>query len=336
MAVPDVARLEKIVGRIAEVRLLVVGDVVLDQYVMGDVERVSPEAPVPVVRVRDESYALGGAVNVARNVTALGARAFVSSVVGDDSAGDRVTALLESFGVDSSNLVVSKGRPTTIKTRVVARGQQIVRLDREIVEAPPREVLRRLAMNVERSLPGAHGAILEDYGKGVLSPQFAAALMRGFVRAEIPVIVDPKGMLAPYRGAALLKPNLREAGALSGVEIHDRSDLEVAAVRMHEQFGGGDIVVTCGADGMVLFEDGGAGVDVPTVSQEVFDVQGAGDTSVAALALSRLAGASLFEATVIANAAAGVVVAKVGTATASAREVLDRLPYAVAALGDSR
>jgi D-beta-D-heptose 7-phosphate kinase/D-beta-D-heptose 1-phosphate adenosyltransferase len=152
----------------------------------------------------------------------------------------------------------------------------------------------------------------------------------------VPVVVDPKAVIAPYRGAALVKPNLREAARLSGVEIREPGDLETAVARMREDLGGGDIVVTCGADGMVSFEHGAAGVRVPTVSQEVFDVQGAGDTSVAALALARLAGASLHEAAVIANAAAGVVVAKAGTATAAAAEVIAMLPRALAAAAAGR
>jgi D-beta-D-heptose 7-phosphate kinase/D-beta-D-heptose 1-phosphate adenosyltransferase len=324
-------RLEKILDRIAGVRLLVVGDLVLDEYVLGDVDRVSPEAPVPVVRVREEAVALGGAANVARNALALGGRAAVCSVVGDDAAGARIAGLLEDIGVDPAFLVVAPGRPTTRKTRVVARSQQVVRFDRESLEPPPPSVGRSLRVSIERALPEVSGVVVEDYGKGVLSKRIATGLMRRFREAGLPVVVDPKATLAPYRGAALMKPNLREAEALSGVVIRGPADLAAAASRLRRRIGGGDIVVTKGAGGMTLFAGDGEGVDVPTVAREVFDVQGAGDTTVAALALSLRAGARLLEAAVIANAAAGVVVGKVGTATASVGEVRELLPRAIAA-----
>jgi D-beta-D-heptose 7-phosphate kinase/D-beta-D-heptose 1-phosphate adenosyltransferase len=305
-------RLERILDRMGAVRLLVVGDLVLDEYVLGDVERVSPEAPVPVVHVREEAVALGGAANVA-------------------AAGERIAGLLEDLGVDPAHLVVASERPTTRKTRVVARSQQVVRLDRESLEPPPPSVARRLLESVARAMPEASGVVVEDYGKGVLSKRFATGLMRRFREADLPVVVDPKTTVAPYRGAALLKPNLREAEALSGVAIRGPADLAAAVSRLRRRIGGGDIVVTKGANGMTLFEGDGEGVDVPTVVREVFDVQGAGDTTVAALALSLRAGARLFEAAVIANAAAGVVVGKVGTATASIGEVRELLPRAIAA-----
>lgn len=324
-------RLEKILDRIAGVRLLVVGDVVLDEYVRGDVDRVSPEAPVPVVHVRDEAVALGGAANVARNAVALGGGAAICSVVGDDADGARIAGLLEELGVDSGHLVVAPGRPTSRKTRVVARSQQVVRLDRESLEPPPPVVMRRLVAAIEAAMPAADGVIIEDYGKGLLGRRMAASLMRRFQGAKLPVIVDPKTTVSPYRGAALIKPNLREAEAISGVEIRSAGDLARAVARLRRQVGGCDVVVTKGADGMTLFEGGDGGVDVPTVAREVFDVQGAGDTTVAALALSLRAGARLFEAAVIANAAAGVVVGKTGTATATVEEVRELLPRAIAA-----
>jgi len=324
-------RLEKILDRIAGVTLLVVGDVVLDEYVFGDVDRVSPEAPVPVVHVRDETVALGGAANVARNAVALGGGAAICSVVGDDADGARIAGLLEDLGVDSGHLVVASGRPTTRKTRVVARSQQVVRLDRESLAPPPPAVVRRLVAAVERAMPTADGVIIEDYGKGLLGSRMAASLMRRFHAAKLPVTVDPKATVSPYRGAALIKPNLREAEAISGVAIRNAADLARAVGRLRRQIGGGDVVVTKGVDGMTLFVGGKGGVDVPTVAREVFDVQGAGDTTVAALALSLQAGARLFEAAVIANAAAGVVVGKAGTATATAEEVRELLPRAIAA-----
>lgn len=324
-------RLERILERIAGIRVLVVGDVVLDEYIFGSVDRVSPEAPVPVVHVQEEKVALGGAANVARNIVALGGQVEIAAVVGDDAAGNRIAEMLEELGVDPSGLVVTSGRSTTRKTRVLARSQQVVRLDREALDPPASAVGRRFAATVERALPGAQTVIVEDYGKGVLTPSMATKLMGRFRAAHIPVVVDPKATVAPYRGAALLKPNLREAEAISGVSIRQPDDLARAVLRLRRKIGGGDVIVTKGADGMTIFAGDKAGFDVPTVAREVFDVQGAGDTTIAALALSLRAGARLVEAAVIANAAAGVVVGKVGTATASIREIRKLLPRAIAA-----
>ena len=313
------------------VRLLVMGDVVLDEYLWGDVDRISPEAPVPVVHVRDETTVLGGAANAARNVVALGGSADCCALVGDDAAGHRLLDLLKDLGIDPSGLVQVPGRPTTRKSRVIARSQQMVRFDRETVEPPPprvtREILSRLDVLVQR----ADGAILEDYGKGLLTRRLAAAAMKRLLAAGVPVAVDPKSDLGPYRGADLLKPNQPEAARLSGVTIDSRDDLVRAAQRLRRRIGGGSLVVTRGSSGMALFEDDGPGLDVPTPPQEVFDVQGAGDTAIAALTLALRAGARLVEAAVIANAASGIVVGKVGTATASAEEVKAALPEALAA-----
>lgn len=330
MAPLDRRRLERLLDGFARIRLLVVGDVVLDEYLWGEVERVSPEAPVPVVHVRRESMVLGGAGNVVRNVVALGGGCSFCSVVGDDTAAHRVAEALEKLGVQAGGLVVVPGRPTTRKTRVIARSQQVVRFDRETETLIPAAAARRLVAVIDDALTGVAGAVLEDYGKGTLAPGVIGAAMRRFRAREIPVAVDPKTALSPYRGAALLKPNLREAEILSGLTIRTDDDLAKAAARLRRRTGGAVVVVTRGGDGMTLFE-GEAPLHVRTVQREVFDVQGAGDTTIAALWLARLAGATLLEAAVIANAAAGVVVSKVGTATAGPDEVRALLPEAIEA-----
>ncbi|HEY5656761.1 MAG TPA: PfkB family carbohydrate kinase [Myxococcota bacterium] len=327
----DRRRLERLIDDFSGVRLLVVGDLVLDEYVWGEVDRISPEAPVPVVHVRDETVMLGGAANAVRNVVALGGAVDCCSVVGDDAAGHKITELLKDLGVDPGGLIQVEGRPTTRKTRVIAQTQQIVRFDRETFEPPPPEAGRHLLQAVDRFVSRAHGVIVEDYGKGVLSRRLAAAAMRRFASAGVPVTVDPKVELKPYRGATLLKPNLRETELLSGVTIRGREDLSRAVMRLRRRIGGGAVAVTRGPDGMTLFEGDGDGVDVPTAPREVFDVQGAGDTAIAALTLAMRAGATLFEAAVIANAASGVVVGKVGTATATGEEVKELLPSVLAA-----
>ena len=324
----DARRLAKLVRSFREVRLLVLGDVVLDEYLWGDVARVSPEAPVPVVHLDRESQVLGGAGNVVRNVVALGASAAFCSAVGDDRAGDRVLELLADLGVDAGGTVRVAGRPTTRKTRVVARSQQIVRVDRETEEPLPAQAARGLLAALDRYAPRAHGAVIEDYGKGTLAGATVRAAMRRRDAHGGAIAVDPKEDLAPYRGASLVKPNLREAEALAGMRIRGSADLAVAAERLRRKLGGAAVVVTLGAEGMALFDGDGART-VATPRREVFDVQGAGDTTIAALTLALRAGGSLLEAAVIANAAAGVVVGKIGTATASPDEVIAALPAAL-------
>ncbi len=327
----DERRIEGLVASFGRLRLLVLGDLMLDEYLWGDVDRVSPEAPVPVVHVERESLALGGAGNVVRNVVAMGAECVVCSVVGDDRAGDRVIDLLKDLGVDPGGVVRVADRPTTRKTRVQARSQQMLRVDRETDEPISSSASRRLLLAVDAVLPGVQGAILEDYGKGVLPDRVLRATMRRLNEAGIPVAVDPKTSVSPYRGADLFKPNLREVGALTGRRIRSERDLYRAVAQMRRRLGESDIVVTRGSDGMTIFEEDAPPVDVPIARSDVFDVQGAGDTSIAALALTRLAGGSLLEAAVVANAAAGVVVGKVGTATATPEEIFALLPAAVRA-----
>jgi D-beta-D-heptose 7-phosphate kinase/D-beta-D-heptose 1-phosphate adenosyltransferase len=328
----DPARLERLVASFERLRLLVVGDAMLDEYLWGDVERVSPEAPVPVVHVQRESVALGGAANVLRNAIAMGARSHLATAIGDDASGDRLIDLLKELGADTGCVVRVEGRPTTRKTRVEARSQQMLRFDRETDLPLPKEAARRLQRKIEAALGQIDGVILEDYGKGLLTPALVRGAMRRFRAAKLPVAVDPKGHLESYRGADLVKPNLREVEQLSGAPIRSREALAAAVARLRRRLAGSAVVVTRGAEGMTVFDDDPAGVDVPIERCEVFDVQGAGDTAIAALSLARLAGASLFEAAVIGNAAASVVVRKVGTATATAREIRRRLPAAVAAV----
>lgn len=325
----DLPRLGNILERFEKARLLVVGDVVLDEYLKGDVERVSPEAPVPVVHVYEESIVLGGAGNVVRNIAALGGGCAFGTVVGDDEDGRRVKILLEELGVDRRGVVVAPGRPTTRKTRVIAQTQQVVRYDRETVEGLPKEVEHALVTRVAELSGGADGAILEDYGKGLFTESVATALMQHLRDAGVPAYVDPKSEFARFRGAALLKPNLREAEAFARLRVNGADDLQQVAQRMRSEVGPADIVITRGGEGMTVFEGEQPGLHVPTTTREVFDPQGAGDTTIAALALALRAGASLLEAAVIANAAACVVAGKVGTATATPGEVLEMLPAAV-------
>lgn len=332
----DRRRLERIIDDFRDVRLLVIGDLVLDEYVTGHVERVSPEAPVPVVHVRSESAMLGGAANAARNVVALGGTVDCCSVIGEDDAGRAIRDRIKHLGIDPSGLIAVKGRPTTTKTRIVAQNQQIVRFDRETLEPPPAAASEALLSAIETRVLRADGVIVADYGKGVLSARIAKSVMRRCGERNVPVTLDPKSSLSTFRGASLVKPNLKEAEALSGIRARTREDLRRIATRLQAKIGGGSVVVTRGADGMSLFEGATDAMHVPTVRREVFDVAGAGDTAIAALSLALRAGASLREAAVIANAASGVVVSKVGTATATADEVKALLPEALSAVREAR
>ena len=329
----DPAALEAVVDRWVGLRVLVVGDVLLDEYRIGDVERVSPEAPVPIVRVRREETALGGAGNVARNLVSLGATASLVGLVGRDPEAEAVRALADRVGIEPGGLVASSHRPTSHKLRVVGRAQQLVRLDRESVEPVSAAETRSLEDVIAARLEGCDGVVLEDYDKGLFAgglARFTIELARG---RGLPVAADPKTDLRRFRGASLVKPNLDEAlRFLVGPERDlPRPPADAEARRsllekLQDQIGGGDLVVTRGAAGM-----SGLGVardfcEVPTRRVEVFDVQGAGDTAMASLALARLAGASLVEACIVANAAAAVVVEKVGTAAAEAGELRARLP----------
>lgn len=323
---PTVERLRTLLEALSSVRLLVVGDVVLDEYLWGEVDRISPEAPVPVVHLVEESTVLGGAGNVVRNVVALGAGCEFCSAVGDDGAGAQVRDLLAELDVDTAGLIEVAGRPTTRKSRVIARAQQMVRVDRESAEPLEKRDEERVLAAIDSVLAGVDGVILEDYGKGLLAPRLIRAALRRFAAAGVPVSVDPKHDLRNLRGTALLKPNLREAEALAGMEIRDRDDLARAAARLRRRVPGAALVITRGADGMSLVPPEGDPIDVRTPERAVFDVQGAGDTAIAALGLAQSAGGTLLEAVLVANAAAGVVVSKVGTATATPEEVRAQLP----------
>lgn len=325
----DLGKLEKVVERFSSLRLLVVGDVMIDEYFWGDVDRVNPEAPVPVVRVKSESTALGGAGNVLRNIAALGVNGVLCSIVGNDYAGDQVTSLVSDLGFDPNTLIRVDDRLTTQKTRVGARSQQMLRFDRETDLPIDRQLETAMLALVDSSLDKADGVILEDYGKGVLTPFLVRGLIKRAKTRGLGVSVDPKFEINMYKGASFIKPNLREVEALAGFPLKDRADLVKAVFRIRKRVGGSPVIVTRGAEGMTVFEEMEDGLDVPAARSEVFDVQGAGDTSIVALTLARLAGANLVEAAVIANAAASVVVGKLGTATASLEEIRDLLPQSV-------
>ncbi len=304
-------------------RVLVLGDVMLDQFLWGRVVRISPEAPVPVVEISSETFHLGGAANVAGNVRALGGQAVVAGVVGDDAAGARVRRALAEDGIEDALSVADGSRPTTLKTRIIAHHQQVVRADREVAHDVAGSLERALLEKARAALPTCGAVILSDYEKGVVTARLMKAVLAAARRRGVPVLVDPKVRhFALYRGVAVVTPNQAEAEQATGVRILGEADLAEAGQRILRRLRCQAALVTRGEHGMTLFEPARPPLHIPTAAREVFDVTGAGDTVIATLGLALCAGAKLAEAARLANFAAGVVVGKLGTATATPEEVM--------------
>ena len=303
-------------------QVLIVGDVMLDEYIWGEVRRISPEAPVPVVEVHRKTYVPGGAANVAMNVTSLGGKVLLGGVTGQDPQGEQLRHLLALQGADVTGLVVTEDRPTITKTRIVAHSQQIVRVDteRRAPLDPPTETA--LLGWIKSRLETVDVCILSDYAKGVISPDFARRFIEMAQQMDKPVVVDPKGIdYARYRGATLVTPNLHEAERAANHEINGHGDLVDVSRELLYILENSALLVTRGAEGMSLFVNGCEPVHIPAVARQVFDVTGAGDTGIATLALALAAAASLEQAARLANYAAGLVVGKVGTATVTSEEL---------------
>jgi len=304
-------------------RLLVVGDVMLDRYLSGRVERICPEAPVQVVRIEGERHMLGGCGNVARNLAPFGARIDLATVVGGDEEGRQVRRLLADEGVAARGVFVDPHRPTTVKTRVTAERQQMIRLDREDGSPLAAALESRLIAYLARAIPNAAIVLMSDYAKGVLTENVRKAVFSAARRAGVPVIVDPKiADLRAYAGATLLKPNAREIEAAWGRPIAAPDALERAGRQVRRTSGCDVLVVTRGPQPTMIVQGGRRIEFVPTLAREVFDVSGAGDTMLALLGVGLAGGASYVEAVRLANIAAGIVVGKVGTARAEQAEIL--------------
>lgn len=314
-------RLVALLAAASDHRIAIVGDAMLDVYLHGDVDRISPEAPVPVVRVSERRRALGGAANVANNVVAIGARCELVAAIGDDEAGRVVAAMLAEIGATPRGLVNS-ARPTTVKTRVVARAQQVVRIDEEDARDLSGVEAAKLAAAVKVAVADADAVVLEDYNKGVLVAEVIRAAIDAGNERGIPVVVDPKYRnFFGYRGATVFKPNRRELESALGAAVD--LDQPQALPATLKRLGVRHLLLTLGDEGMVLLSDDGEVGRVPTTAREVYDVVGAGDTVTAYLAVMLAAGATPAEAAVIANFAAGAEVGKLGAATVATEEVLD-------------
>jgi len=314
-------------SRFPETNILVIGDIIIDHFIWGSVSRISPEAPVPVVNVTGENLLLGGAANVLNNIYALGGKATICGLIGQDIMGDHLLKLLEELGSTSDGIIRTANRPTTKKTRIIAQHQQVVRFDREKTGDLGKENFETLLNFLEENLSSFHAVIISDYNKGIINGELMAALRKMLVKLpDIPVIVDPKPKnIERFSEATILTPNSHEAELMADIEISDDQSLARAARVIQDKLNVEALLITRGEAGMALFQNDKEPFLIPTVAKEVFDVTGAGDTVIASLALARAAGLSFEEAAIVANQAAGIVVGKLGTATTSQEEIFGTL-----------
>jgi D-beta-D-heptose 7-phosphate kinase/D-beta-D-heptose 1-phosphate adenosyltransferase len=310
----------RILKEFTKKKILVIGDLILDRYIWGKVDRISPEAPVPIVEVTKEDFLLGGASNVAHNIVTLGGSTSIVGVTGNDRAGDVLMNLLEKQGIQRQG-VVRCSRSTIVKTRVIAHNQQVVRFDKEDKDRLDGKIFKKLLEYIREAIPTHDAVIISDYKKGVVSSALIKEVLKTAKPFRIFVSVDPKvGHFKFYAGVSLITPNLAEASLASGVEIKDEKSLISAGKRLLKTLSCNAVLITRGEQGMSLFEKEKV-THISTVTKDVYDVTGAGDTVIAAFTLAHASGASMKDAAVIANHAAGIVVGKVGTAVATTEQL---------------
>ena len=314
------------ISKFEESKILVIGDIMVDQFVWGKVSRISPEAPVPVVSVTSESLLLGGATNVVNNIYSLDGKVMVCGVVGNDEMGGKLIGDLKDMGVDVDGIIVENGRPTTVKTRIIAHSQQVVRYDREDISEITLDSMQKVISYLRKNLNSLDAVIISDYGKGVVSEQLIREVLRIAIDNDKIISVDPKvSKFSFYKGVTLITPNNKEASEAAGIEIKDKETLLRVGEILLNKLACKLLLITRGEEGMTLFEDNGDVTHIPTLAKEVYDVTGAGDTVISALTLGLTAGASLKEAAVIANYAAGIVVGEIGTAAVTRSELIEAI-----------
>jgi D-beta-D-heptose 7-phosphate kinase/D-beta-D-heptose 1-phosphate adenosyltransferase len=319
----DKTRLAKIIKNFKGKRILVLGDVMLDQFIWGSVSRISPEAPVPVVEIKKETIHMGGAANVASNIWSLGGSPLVLGVVGDDSEGKRIHKEVKKF-CGQNGLIVDKNRSTTVKTRIIAHNQQVCRADREDRSEMAGKITLALIRAFNKLIDSVEGVVVSDYAKGLITKDLMARTLAAATERGIPVCIDPKVRnFSLYKNMTVVTPNQHEAEAVAGIQIVDEATLIEAGRRIVKQAQCQHLLITRGEEGMTLFEASGEIAHIPTVAREVFDVTGAGDTVISTLTLALVSGASIRQAAVISNYAAGIVVGKLGTASTTQEELLE-------------
>jgi rfaE bifunctional protein kinase chain/domain len=315
--------IRELLAKFGKQRVLVLGDIMLDHYIWGKVERISAEAPVPVLEAQKEEFRLGGAANAALNVKSLGGKAILLGVTGRDSAAQDLKRLMECKGLATDGLIDDPDRKTTLKTRIVATNQQIVRIDRETQIDLENEARTALLDSLRRLLPNCQALIIEDYNKGVLTGEVISGALELAKSLGIPVAVDPKHRnFRQYRGVDIFKPNFRELQDILDMEFESEDEFQVAASQLRGEMQIKNLIVTRGSLGMYVFDGGKQARHLPTAAREVFDVSGAGDTVISALTLAYVSGADIHLAAKVANHAAGVACGKVGTASVNPDELL--------------
>ena len=311
-----------ILGNFKKGTVLVIGDLVMDHFIWGKVRRISPEAPVPVVEVNSESLILGGAANVVNNIHSLGGRVLVCGVIGKDDAGKKLVHELKQKGIPSDGVIFEGDRPTSVKTRIIAHSQQVVRFDREKRNKIHFDAMKAIIDHTKKKIGSVDAIVISDYAKGVISEELMEEVINIARKKNKPVAVDPKvSHFDFYKNVSIITPNNDEASQASGIDIEDNASLLRAGDVLLKKLGSDAILITRGEHGMSLFENNGEITHIPTVAKEVYDVSGAGDTVIGTVALAIASGASFKEAAVISNFAAGIVVGKVGTATVTPEEL---------------
>ncbi|MEW5947711.1 MAG: D-glycero-beta-D-manno-heptose-7-phosphate kinase [bacterium] len=323
MKAKKIEKFRRLAKKFGKRRILVVGDVMLDEYVWGKATRISPEAPVPVVEIERRTFHPGGAANTVANIAALGASATLMGAVGKDENGKILRNVLRDAGIRPDSLVTDPSRPTTCKVRIIAHGQQVMRADYEVTDNLNEKVSAKILKIASGIMPSIHGIAVSDYRKGVINPFLINGLITLAKEHDRIIVVDMKPENAPlFKGITLATPNKSEASLISGVEIKDRESLREAGEIIRKELSAAGVLVTLGEDGMALFSNRKDMVLFPAVATQVYDVTGAGDTVISAVTLALSSGAALEDAVEFANFAAGVVVRKRGTTTAAADEIL--------------
>lgn len=322
-------RFGSLVKKFTKTKILAIGDLILDEFIWGSVKRISPEAPVPVVDVKRESFMPGGNLNTAHNVRTLGGTVYPCGIIGRDLWGRMLLKKVKQEGIDVGGIMYDDDRQTTLKTRVIAHSQQVVRFDRENIQPLSPKYIKQLLRFIESKIQDVDCVIIEDYGKGVIVPKLLKQVIALASKYKKYILVDPKeNHFSYYKGVTSITPNYKEALSACGISNGDTCDIHAVGVQLLKKLNLESVLITMGENGMMLVENNGDCTHIPTAAKEVFDVSGAGDTVIATFGLALAAGASLKEAAMISNIAAGVVVGKVGTASLVPDELLDAIEKA--------
>ncbi len=316
-------RVKEILNTAKGKSIAVIGDVMLDRYFWGTVSRISPEAPVPVIDVENESFHLGGAANVAQNLKSLGIEPLLCGVIGNDNSGKSFVEISNNLGINSEGLYIDDKRPTTVKTRIIGNNQQIARIDREVRADISYKGLEYIISKLSK-INNLAGIILEDYNKGAVTHQLIISVIEFALKNNIPIYVDPKkDNFMLYKGVTVFKPNRKEAAEAIGLTLRTKDDIIEAGKKLLEMLNCKNVLITLGAEGMMLFENSGAISSVPTKARHVADVSGAGDTAIATMAASLAGNASIKEAAALANNASGIVCEKPGIVSIEINELIE-------------